>query len=216
MKRTFHTSLIAAAALGLAATTWAQYDAGTTGTSGTSGTTRITGTVGATGTTGAVAAKADAKADVLAGNEREFMQKTAMAGLAEVELARLAQDKAASDAVKQFAQRMAQDHQKANDELKQLAAAKGVSLPTALDKKHAGQKEKLAKLSGVAFDKEYMDHQVDDHSKTVNAFERQARDGKNTDLTAWAAKTLPVLREHLQLARSVEDAAKARKEPKPS
>src|SRR5690349_22689894 len=83
-----------------------------------------------------LAGTAFAQGNALAGADKNFVEKAAIGGLAEVQLGNLAQQKAASDQVRQFGMRMVQDHTKANDELKQIASSKGLQLPTALDSKH--------------------------------------------------------------------------------
>jgi putative membrane protein len=132
-----------------------------------------------------------------------FIRTAAMDGLAEVEHGRLATQNASSADVKQFGQRMVDDHSKAGDELKSLAAQKNVTLPTELDQKHRAMQAKLAKLKGEAFDKAYMSHMVMAHQQAVTLFQHEAKAGKNADAKAWAAKTLPVLQEHYKAARTL-------------
>ena len=134
--------------------------------------------------------------------EAVFMRTAAMDGLAEVEHGRLAIERGASADVKQFAQRMVDDHSKAGEELKSLATQKHVTLPTDLDQKHRAMQDKLAKLKGEAFDKAYMSHMVIAHQQAVALFQREAKGGKDPDVKAWAAKTLPVLQEHYKSAGS--------------
>ena len=141
----------------------------------------------------------------LSSADRDFMTKAAAGGMAEVQLGELAQKNAASDAVKQFGQRMAQDHGKAGEELKQLASAKGVQLPTALDRKHTQDMARLQKLSGADFDREYMKHMVDDHKKDVGEFQKQAKSGRDEQIKSYASKTLPTLQDHLKQAQTVSD-----------
>src|SRR6185369_10192194 len=94
--------------------------------------------------------------------DKTFVQKAAIGGLAEVEMGKLAQQKAASDQVKQFGTRMVDDHSKANDALKQVASSKGIALPSDLDAKQKSKMAKLEKLSGAQFDRAYMDDMVAD------------------------------------------------------
>ena len=101
----------------------------------------------------------------------------------------------------QFGQRMVDDHSKAGNELKSLAAQKNVTLPTALDQQHQADVDKLSKLSGAAFDREYMSMMVKDHQEDVAEFERQAANGADPDVKSWASRTLPTLREHLKMAQ---------------
>lgn len=96
---------------------------------------------------------------------------------------------------------MVTDHSKANDELKQWAQQKNITLPTELDAKHKATRDRLAKLSGDAFDKAYMHEMLTDHREDVAAFKRESTSAKDADLKAWAGKTLPTLQEHLKLAQ---------------
>jgi putative membrane protein len=139
----------------------------------------------------------------LAASDRTFVTHAAHSGLAEVELGRLAADKASNADVKQFGQRMVDDHSKANDELKGLAARKSVTLPTDLDAKHKAEHARLSKLSGAAFDRAYMAAMVGDHNNAVASFQRASKTAKDPDLKAWAGKTLPTLQDHQKMAREI-------------
>jgi len=140
-----------------------------------------------------------------------FVTKAAQGGMAEVELGRLAKDHAASDAVKQFGQMMVDDHSKANDELKDLAGKKGITLPTSVDAKHQATMDRLSKLNGAEFDRAYMREMVSDHRTDVNEFRRESQRGSDPDVKAWAGKTLPTLEHHLQTAESTDKQVTAKK-----
>ena len=163
----------------------------------------------------------DAKASTLASADRDFVTNAAIGGMAEVQLGEIAQKNAASDADKQFASRMVEDHGKANTELKSIASTKGVQLPTSLDRKHTREMERLQKLNGAEFDREYMKHMVDDHKKDLGEFQKQADKGRDEQLKGFASKNLPTLQEHLQMAQTVSDqvsggtTGKGAKPPKP-
>jgi putative membrane protein len=150
------------------------------------------------------------KADKLMAGEQNpdqnFVMKAASGGMAEVDLGKLAVEKASSDEVKKFGQRMVDDHSKANEELKTLAQNKQITLPTDLDPHAKAMHDKLAKLSGAAFDRAYMQAMVVDHKKDVNEFRMEAKSGKDPDVKGWAAKTLPTLEEHLKLAQDTSRA----------
>jgi putative membrane protein len=164
------------------------------------------------GTTAAPKSAASAsRTEALSRADRKFVEEAAQGGMAEVQHGNLAAQRATNPQVKQFAQRMVQDHSKANDELKAVASARGITLPTTMDRKHHRAMEKLGKLSGAEFDREYMKHMVDDHKKDISLYEKQAKSGKDGDLKSFAAKTLPILQEHLTLAQSTHDAVKAAK-----
>ena len=147
-------------------------------------------------------------AAVAASPDAAFVQKAAAGGMAEVEMGKLAQDKATVDQVKQFGARMVQDHGKANDELKQVAGTKGVQLPAGPDAKAQTEMKKMQSMSGAPFDKHYIDHMVADHKKDIAAFEAEAKSGKDPEVKAFAQKTLPTLKEHLQLAQQAQAAVK--------
>lgn len=146
-----------------------------------------------------------AAAPVFAADEA-FVAKAAQGGMAEVELGKLASEKASADAVKQFGQRMVTDHGKANDELKTLAANKKMTLPTDIGAENKALRDRLTKLSGAAFDQAYMKAMVADHVKDVNEFRTESKSGKDADVKAWAGKTLPTLEEHLKMARDTNGA----------
>ncbi|HEY0375779.1 MAG TPA: DUF4142 domain-containing protein [Pyrinomonadaceae bacterium] len=143
----------------------------------------------------------------LSNADRKFAMEAAMGGMAEVELGRLATERGAGDAVKQFGQRMVDDHSKANDQLKEWAATAGVTLPTALDAKHRAMVAKMSGLSGAAFDRAYAQAMVKDHIKDVQLFQREAGRGMDSGLKGFASATLPTLQEHLQMARSLNGGA---------
>jgi putative membrane protein len=147
--------------------------------------------------------------------DRKFVDEAAQGGMAEVELGKLAQQRAGSDAVRQFGARMVQDHGRSGDELKAIAAAKGIAVP-AMDRAHKSEADKLSRLSGTAFDQAYMSHMLDAHKKTIALFEKQAGSGSDEDLRAFASRTLPTLREHLNLAQSAQAGMKGKPAPMPA
>src|SRR5215207_8643156 len=143
--------------------------------------------------------------------DHKFAMAAAMGGMMEVELGKIAASKGASEEVRQFGQRMVDDHSKANAELMQLASGKGMTLPTAPDAKHQAEMRKLSALSGEKFDKEYVKMMLKDHRKDVAEFEKEAGGGMDAELKAFAATTLPTLREHLQRIQRINDKMMMRK-----
>jgi putative membrane protein len=146
----------------------------------------------------ASAAKSDQASSIKP--DQMFITDAAKGGMAEVELGKLAAQKASSPDVKQFGQRMADDHSKANDELKSLAQSKNITLPSAIDAKDKALEKRLSRLSGSAFDRAYMQAMVNDHRKDVSEFRRESQIGKDPDVKQWASKTLPTLEDHLKAA----------------
>jgi len=138
--------------------------------------------------------------------DHDFIMDAAMGGMMEVELGRIAVQNGASEAVKQFGQRMVDDHSKANEELMTLATSKGITLPTTLDEKHKEHLTKFSSMTGADFDRAYGKEMLSDHRKDVSEFEKQSTKGTDPDLKAFATKTLPTLREHLQMAESLPGA----------
>ena len=142
----------------------------------------------------------------LAKQDEQFIQKAAQGGMMEVKLGELASQKAASAQVKEFGAMMVKDHGKANQELKDLAGKKGLTLPAELDAKHQGMVDKFSKLSGEAFDKDYVSEMVSDHKKDVAEFEKASKSATDPDLKAWAGQTLPTLQTHLKHAEDLKKA----------
>jgi len=136
-------------------------------------------------------------------SDREFVLIASASGLAEVNLSLLAKTKGSSDDVKHFAQHMITDHSKANKELLAVADKKRIPVALAMDAEHQAVETKLTGLSGAAFDKEYARVMLKDHQKAVALFASESKNGQDEDLKSWAGKTLPTLREHLKMARSL-------------
>lgn len=151
-----------------------------------------------------------------AASDKTFVKKAAEGGLAEVELGQLATQKASSEEVKKFGQRMVDDHSKANDQLKQVAAQQQIDLPTEPSAKDKATKARLEKLSGEKFDHAYMSDMVKDHRKDVGEFAHEAKMGKDPAIKSFAESTLPTLREHLKEAEKIaptQKKASAKNEP---
>jgi putative membrane protein len=129
--------------------------------------------------------------------DREFVNKAAAAGMAEVQAAQLAQTKAQSDDVKTFAGHMIADHTAANDKLKSIVEADGVQPPANLDSKDEKQLAALRKLNGAAFDRRYVQDQTAAHKEAVALFKKEAASGTNAQLKQFAVDTLPTLQQHL-------------------
>jgi putative membrane protein len=138
--------------------------------------------------------------------DQRFVFDTYMNGLSEIQLGELAQQKASSTEVKQFGQRLMTDHSKANDELKTIAAARTLTLPTMMDVKHKATYDRLAQLAGASFDRAFMQDMVTAHHAAVDNFRNESKNGKDADIRNWASKTLPTLEGHLSQARSVNTA----------
>ena len=114
------------------------------------------------------------QATAVTGADATFVKKAADGGMAEVALAKLAQEKASNADVKSFAAKLEKDHSQANDELKEVASKKSITLPTEPCEELQGHPRQLAKLSGAEFDKADVSAMLDDHQKDVREFSRVA------------------------------------------
>ena len=161
--------------------------------------------------TGAAAspAKGSATKSSLSRSERRFVEKAMQGGMEEVEMSKLAVDKAQNARVKELAKRLVDDHSKSNAELTSLARAKGVTLPAAVDAGHQRQMERMAKKSGADFDREYMSDMLGDHHKNVHDHQSMAKSAKDADIRKYAATMLPTLEQHLQMAKTADAALKS-------
>lgn len=136
--------------------------------------------------------------------DRTFITKASGAGLYEVEVSKLAADKADNQAVKEFALMMVKDHTAANEELKALARAHNAAVSTDIPTEKKPLIKKLSELSGAAFDKAYREQVgIKDHEEDIALFERQSKSGDSPELKAWAAKTLPKLKMHLEHGKAL-------------
>ena len=151
----------------------------------------------------ALTGPAAAQVQVVSDQDREFANKAATGNLAEIELGRVAAQRAARPSVRSFGERMVTDHGRSNAELTSLARSKGIEVPTALEPSQQAVRDRLSALSGNDFDRAYMSEMARDHTEDIALFERAAEISTDLDLKAWAAQSLPMLREHLALARQV-------------
>lgn len=156
----------------------------------------------------ATTAPAASHRDVSRG-DRQFLEKAAAGGMAEVALGNMARERGGSDAVRQFGERMVKDHTAANEKVNRLAVARGVGTPADSERHQRRTMDRLGKLEGAEFDQAFAKAMVADHESTVELFEKQSRRGEDAELKAFATETLPTLRDHLQAARALQQRVKA-------
>jgi putative membrane protein len=144
----------------------------------------------------------------ISGPDAKFAVAAANGGMAEVELGKLAQEKAASQAVKDFGAMMVNDHSKANMEMKQLADSKKVVLPDSIGKDEQKLKQELATKSGADFDKAYVDAMVEDHKKDIAEFEEARGKVQYPEMQALIDKALPMLKMHLEAIQKIKSQIK--------
>lgn len=137
-------------------------------------------------------------------DDAEFAVDAAGGGLMEVDLGNYAATNASSQRVKEFGKSMAADHSKANEELMAAAAAKNITLPAAPPDDKQKKMNDLKQKTGTDFDRAYIDMMVSDHKEDLELFRKQADNGKDAELKAWAAGKVPVLEHHLQMAEEIQ------------
>jgi len=136
--------------------------------------------------------------------DQNFMLAAAQGGMTEVKLGELAAQKGTRDDVKEFGQRMVKDHTAINDDLKALAAQKGVTLPDSLDAKHQGMVDKMAALTGSEFDDAYIGNMIKAHKADAQAFKAKSALTKDTDIKGFLDKSIPVVEEHLKMITAMK------------
>jgi putative membrane protein len=135
--------------------------------------------------------------------DRQFVSAAASGGIAEVQTAQLAEQQGSKSQVKSFAQKMIDDHTKANQQLASLASQMGVTPPTEPDAKEKAAAAKLKALNGTAFDRAYVRQEIQDHKETIALFQKEAKSGQDPQLKQFASQTLPTLQEHLKMAEKI-------------
>ena len=134
----------------------------------------------------------------------EFLKKVTNSGMAEIQLAKLAQQKATIDAVKNFASMLERDHTAVNDQVKNLAGQRNVSLPTAPSDDKQKMYTDMEKMTGKSFDKEYISMMVKAHNDGISLFEDTKTNATDIDVKNFADKTLPTLKMHLDSAKAIQ------------
>jgi putative membrane protein len=142
--------------------------------------------------------------------DQAFVDEAARGGKMEVDLGRLAEQHASNRAVKQFGTRMVKDHTMLNAQLGSAAKAIGLTVPTELTSDQQAEHARLAKLSGTKFDKAYMDLMVKDHTDDLAAFKKEETATQNHELKSTVAKAIPIIQEHLNMAKSDDAKVAAR------
>jgi putative membrane protein len=145
-----------------------------------------------------------ASAQALDQQDADFAKDAAIGGRFEVDMGKTAESKGQNQAVKDFGKHMVDDHSKANDKLTAVAKDLKLTLPSALDQKHKDTVDRLSKLSGAQFDREYIAEMVKDHQEDASQFQKQISAGKNAQLKSFASDTLPMIQQHLKMAQDTQ------------
>lgn len=138
------------------------------------------------------------------GNAQTFVNDLATGNMSEIELGKLAQDKASSPDIKAFGEMLVRDHSKALDALKQAAATENLQVPAVVTEKKRELRDRLSLLSGNEFDREFMNAMVEAHEQTVEKLEDRADDNRDA-LQQFAATVLPTVKQHLEQAKQIRE-----------
>lgn len=137
-------------------------------------------------------------------NTTNFLVKAADGGMAEVQMAQLAEQKGANAQVKGYATMLVNDHSAANGQVKSFASARNVTLPDSVSDMHKRHMNDLTKKSGRDFDKAYIDMMVDDHEKDISMFKDASDDVKDSEVKTFIDNTIPKLQMHLDSAKAIQ------------
>ena len=146
------------------------------------------------------------KAGLVPAADKEFMLTAASGGIAEVEMARVALDKSQSPDIKKHAQHMINDHTQANDELRRIATAKGITLADVPNAEHKAMVDKISDTPAKDFDKTYVrEAGVNAHQEMRTLFRNESTSGLDPELKAFASKTLPTVESHLKHSEQLQE-----------
>jgi putative membrane protein len=181
------------------------YDRSSSGTSGSSSmdhSSRQSDTSGTGSYNSNSSQSTGSSSDKLSWSDRRFVNKVADGNQDEVQLAQLAAQRASNPDVRNFAQQLVSDHTSMGSELQSLASTKNVKLDK--DNNQSREYKRLSNKSGQDFDREFVDHMVDEHEKDIKDFEKASTDAKDTELRSFASKHLADLKQHLATAQNLQ------------
>lgn len=136
--------------------------------------------------------------------DQKFVDMAAQTDMMEAHLAQMAQDRAEAQGVKDYAQMLNSDHTNDYQQLTAAATKAGLTVPQGLDAMHDRKIAPFEKLKGAAFDHRYITEMISGHEEAISAYKKEANDGQNADIKAYANTALPVLQKHLDGAKDLE------------
>jgi putative membrane protein len=138
----------------------------------------------------------------LTASDQVFIKKAAEGNLAEMQMGQLGQQKATDPDVRRLADELVSEHDRNQKQIQSLAQQSGVTLPTSLSAEDRAEKERLEKLSGAEFDREFASHMASEHQRDIAEFQKQASTTKDPSVKSYAESTLPTMQKHLQMAET--------------
>jgi putative membrane protein len=142
----------------------------------------------------------------LSEQDQDFVKQAAQGGIEEIQSGQMAEQKGASQAIKQLGQTLVSDHTMMNEQLKQIAQQQGFTLPQSLPQDDRQEMQQLRNLSGQQFDRQFADEQIEDHQKMIQALQKEAQTTQDPALRAFAQSGIPVMQKHLQMAEQAKSA----------
>lgn len=146
---------------------------------------------------------AAAKTGASAKSDEAFLAAAAQADMTIVHIGKMAQERAETPKLKDFANTLVQDHTNNYQELTELAAKAGAPIPKGIDKQNDRTIDTLGHYKGKNFDHAFLENQAMEHERLVNAFKHEAEHGSNPDIKAYANKALPTIEQHLHDAENL-------------
>jgi putative membrane protein len=137
-------------------------------------------------------------------DDSTFVMEAASGGMFEVELGKIAESRAKNDDVRKFGQRMVDDHGKGNEQLKKAAMSAGITVPAKMNEKDQKNLDRFKNYTGENFDQDYVKDMISDHQHDIAEFTRASKEAKNPAIKEFAAKSLPLLKDHLAAAKKLK------------
>ena len=148
-----------------------------------------------------------ASAAQLSQQDQNFVKQAAQGGLEEIQSGQMAEQKGASQAIKQLGQTLVTDHTMMNEQLKQIAQQQGFTLPQSLSQDDRQEMQQLRNASGQQFDRQFADEQIEDHQKMIQVLQKEAQTTQDPALREFAQSGIPVMQKHLQMAQQAKSAS---------
>jgi putative membrane protein len=140
----------------------------------------------------------------LTSQEKEFLDKAANDNMAQIQMGRIAQQKSQNPQIQQFGQTLVSDHQNAQDKLQNIAQQNNVTLPSSLDQQHQTEANRLSKLAGTQFDKEFLSSEVNGLQNALQDYKNISENAKDPAVKQYASNAVPVIQKHLNRAQDLK------------
>lgn len=141
-------------------------------------------------------------------DDKKFLKEAALNGMTEIELGKIASEKASNAQVKQFAQRMIDEFTSGQKAILRIASDETITVPKTLDSKHQSRVDRLAKLSGSEFDRAYIQDEAKQRHQDLKEYTNASQGGNDPNLKNFATSTLPSLEDHVNALKILAKAVR--------